>query len=47
MKRWLRALAVLCLAAAVGLAARQWLVGTVRIAGNSMGTRCAPATSCW
>ena len=36
MKRWLRALAVLCLAAAVGLAARQWLVGTVRIAGNSM-----------
>lgn len=36
MKRALRILLGLILAAALGLAARQWLVGTVRIAGNSM-----------
>lgn len=36
MKRALRLLAGLILAVALGLAARQWLVSAVRIAGNSM-----------
>lgn len=36
MRRALRVLAGLILAAALGLAARQWLAGAVRIAGNSM-----------
>lgn len=36
MKRALRALAVVLAAALIGLAARQWLIGAVRISGVSM-----------
>ena len=36
MRRLLRTLAVLVCAVCLGLAARQWVISPVRVAGNSM-----------